>query len=68
MIPANALKAVDNLLRGITQVDRPFGGKFMFLGGDFRQVSWLLLEQVESKLYNNVLVILTCGVISINFI
>ena len=38
MIPANALKAVDVLLRDITQVDRPFGGKFMFLGGDFRQV------------------------------
>ena len=38
MIPANALKAADVLLRDITQVDRPFGGKFMFLGGDFRQV------------------------------
>ena len=38
MIPANALKAVDILLRDITQVDRPFGGKFMFRGGDFRQV------------------------------
>ena len=36
MIPANALKAVDVLLRDITQVDRPFGGKFMFLGGDFK--------------------------------
>ena len=38
MIPANALKAVDVLLRDITQVEKPFGGKFMFLGGDFRQV------------------------------
>ena len=38
MIPANALKAVDVLLRDITQADKPFGGKFMFLGGDFRQV------------------------------
>ena len=38
MIPANALKAVDILLRDITQIPRPFGGKFMFLGGDFRQV------------------------------
>ena len=38
MIPANALKAVDVLLRDITQVDKPFGGKVMFLGGDFRQV------------------------------
>ena len=38
MIPANALKAVDVLLRDITQVEKAFGGKFMFLGGDFRQV------------------------------
>ena len=38
MIPANALKAVDVLLRDITEVEKPFGGKFMFLGGDFRQV------------------------------
>ena len=38
MIPANALTTVDILLRDITQVDHPFGGKFMFLGGDFRQV------------------------------
>ena len=38
MIPANALQAVDVLLRDITQINKPFGGKFMFLGGDFRQV------------------------------
>ena len=38
MIPANALKTVDILLRDTTQVDRPFGGKFLFLEGDFRQV------------------------------
>ena len=37
MIPADALKSVDILLRDITQVNRPFGGKFMFLGGDVRQ-------------------------------
>eukprot|EP00794_Sanderia_malayensis_P001555 gene1555-biopygen1441 len=38
MIPATALKAVDRLLRDITKVDRPFGGKYFMLGGDFRQV------------------------------
>eukprot|EP00794_Sanderia_malayensis_P013282 gene13282-biopygen10592 len=38
MIPKNALRAVDTLLRDITQVKRPFGGKFMLLGGDFRHV------------------------------
>ena len=44
MIPANALKAVDVLLRDITQVKKPFGAKFMFLGGDFRQVLTVVLR------------------------
>ena len=38
MIPALALQAFDRLLQDITRVDKPFGGKFMLLGGDFRQV------------------------------
>ena len=38
MVPGFALKAVDRLLKDTTRVDNPFGGKFMFLGGDFRQV------------------------------
>ena len=38
MITANALHAVNVLLRDITQVNKPIGGKFMFLGGDFQQV------------------------------
>eukprot|EP00794_Sanderia_malayensis_P021395 gene21395-biopygen17171 len=38
MILATALKAVDRLLRDITKVHKPFGGKYFFLGGDFRQV------------------------------
>eukprot|EP00794_Sanderia_malayensis_P012472 gene12472-biopygen9940 len=38
MIPATALEAVDRLLRDITKTDRPFGGKYFVLGGDFRQV------------------------------
>ena len=38
MIPADALHSVDVLLIDITQVNRPFGGKVMFLGGDSRQV------------------------------
>eukprot|EP00795_Rhopilema_esculentum_P011839 gene11839-2373_t len=44
MIPVNALKVVDILLRDITRIDRPFGGKFMFLGGDFRQVLPVVLK------------------------
>ena len=38
MAPSYALKAVDILLRDIMNVDVPFGGKVMVLGGDFRQV------------------------------
>ncbi len=38
MIPANALKTVDILLRDLTQSETPFGGKFMFFGGGFRQI------------------------------
>eukprot|EP00794_Sanderia_malayensis_P013294 gene13294-biopygen10605 len=38
MIPATGLKAVDRLLRDITKVEQPFGGKYFMLGGDFRQV------------------------------
>ena len=38
MIPSHALHAIDLLLRDLTKLDLPFGGKVMLLGGDFRQV------------------------------
>ena len=38
MIPKGALNVVDKLLRDLTGVDAPFGGKLLVLGGDFRQV------------------------------
>ncbi|CAF1256956.1 unnamed protein product, partial [Didymodactylos carnosus] len=38
MAPSYALNAVDILLRDILNMDAPFGGKIMILGGDFRQV------------------------------
>ena len=38
MIPKYALHAIDKLLRDITNVDMPFGGKVALLGGDFRQI------------------------------
>ncbi|CAF3306522.1 unnamed protein product [Rotaria socialis] len=38
MAPSYALKAVDILLRDIMNINLPFGGKIMVLGGDFRQV------------------------------
>ena len=33
IIPANVLQAVNVFLRDVTQVNKPFGRKFMFLGG-----------------------------------
>ncbi|GMS98625.1 hypothetical protein PENTCL1PPCAC_20800, partial [Pristionchus entomophagus] len=38
MIPKAALNTADAVLRDITQIDRPFGGKIFILGGDFRQI------------------------------
>ena len=38
MIPADAMNAVDRLLKDLTRSHQPFGGKFFILGGDFRQV------------------------------
>ncbi|KAK7089794.1 hypothetical protein V1264_024238 [Littorina saxatilis] len=38
MVPANALKAIDNMLQDITKLKVPFGGKVFLMGGDFRQV------------------------------
>jgi hypothetical protein len=37
MAPSHAINAVDKLLREIMEVDVPFGGKILLLGGDFRQ-------------------------------
>lgn len=38
MIPGLALYCIDRLLRDITQLQEPFGGKIIVFGGDFRQV------------------------------
>jgi len=38
MVPRRAFEAVDALLRDLTQVDKPFGGIRIVVGGDFRQV------------------------------
>ncbi|XP_030058284.1 uncharacterized protein LOC115469629 [Microcaecilia unicolor] len=37
MAPTMALSAVDTLLKDIMKNDKPFGGKVLLLGGDFRQ-------------------------------
>ena len=67
MIPA--LKAVDLLLRDITQVPYPFGGKFMFLGGDFRQVLPVVPRAGREHINLSSIVSRThiCGITSINF-
>ena len=38
MVPVYAFDAIDRLLRDITGLDSPFGGKIFLWGGDFRQV------------------------------
>ena len=38
MVPLAALDCVDRLLRDLTGDSRPFGGKVILLGGDFRQL------------------------------
>ncbi|XP_077174871.1 uncharacterized protein LOC143828370 [Paroedura picta] len=37
MAPRAALTVVDRLLKGLMSSDKPFGGKLLILGGDFRQ-------------------------------
>ena len=44
MIPANALQVVNVLIRDITEVNKPFGGKFMLLGGGSERFSQLFPE------------------------
>ena len=60
MIPKAAVRIVDMLLRDLTGVERPFGGKLIVFGGDFRQVLPVIphasAEQViaETLLFSNV--------------
>ena len=37
MIPKHAIEAIDRMFRDICNVNTPFGGKIILLGGDFRQ-------------------------------
>uniref|UniRef100_A0A914YQP7 ATP-dependent DNA helicase n=1 Tax=Panagrolaimus superbus TaxID=310955 RepID=A0A914YQP7_9BILA len=38
MAPKYALEIMDRLLRDLTKIEKPFGGKILLLGGDFRQL------------------------------
>ena len=56
MVPANALKAIDAMLRDITGLqDVPFGGKVFLLGGDFRQVLPVVPRQPRTVIIENCL-------------
>ena len=39
MLSGNALRVINNLLKEIMNSQRPFGGKVLLLGGDFRQTA-----------------------------
>ena len=52
MVPAMALKTVDMLLRDLTRIDAPFGGKFMFLGGDFPQMLPVIQKATREQIVN----------------
>jgi hypothetical protein len=38
MVPKHALEIIDRKLKELTNVNLPFGGKIMIIGGDFRQI------------------------------
>jgi hypothetical protein len=56
MVPANALSAIDKMLRDITGIiNVPFGGKIFLLGGDFRQVLPVVPRQPRTVIVENCL-------------
>ena len=55
MIPSDALRAIDIMLRDITGVDVAFGGKVFLLGGDFRQVLPVIPRGNRTKIVENCL-------------
>ncbi|VDO93024.1 unnamed protein product [Heligmosomoides polygyrus] len=65
MAPKYALEAVDKLLKGITELQLPFGGKAIILCGDFRQIPLLLwLKQKDPKFGTFRSRVPHCGLIS----
>ena len=54
----NALKIIDLLLREIMQIDKPFGGKVIICGGDFRQTANIIhggktIDIIEASIKNS---------------
>ncbi|KYM96549.1 ATP-dependent DNA helicase PIF1 [Cyphomyrmex costatus] len=52
MAPRYALEIVDRTLRDIMNNDLPFGGKFIVLGGDFRQLLPIKVHGTRSEIIN----------------
>ncbi|XP_063994425.1 uncharacterized protein LOC135171800 [Diachasmimorpha longicaudata] len=52
MAPRYALELVDRTLRDFTNVNLPFGGKIMILGGDFRQLLPVKTHATRSEMVN----------------
>jgi len=44
------LECVDRTLRDLTSTDRPFGGKVVLFGGDFRQVLPVMRHAERAKI------------------
>jgi len=53
MIPSNALKAMDIMLRDITGSNAPFGGKLLVFAGDFRQTLPIIPRAQPAKIIEN---------------
>ena len=53
MLPANAFKAIDLLLRDIMSNNIPFGGKIVVMGGDFRQILPVIRRANNTVLLEN---------------
>ena len=54
----NALRMIDLLLREIMRIDKPFGGKVIVLGGDFRQTANIIhggkaIDIIEASIKNS---------------
>ncbi len=52
MMHRHCFEAVDRLLRDITRINQPFGGKIFIIGGDFRQTLPVVLHGFRADIIN----------------
>lgn len=55
MVPTHAITAIDKMLRDVNNVDEPFGGKVLLLGGDFKQVLPVIPKGTAAAIIENCL-------------